>query len=1068
MQGMQERAQVRCSSCIICFREVYMTFREEFQNPPVKYRIKPFWFWNGDITKEEVSRQIKEMAEKGLGGMFICARQGMTIPYLSKEWFDMVEYACAEARNQGLEAWLYDEYPYPSGMSGGEVLLEHPDAEHMVLSHKRAESRGGEEIEIDLGWSRILFAKAYPADEAGNTCWTEAVDLKDCVGNLQKEKIYQQTGLTKYNNKRFFSYNPSKILKTVLPEIPGKTWRIEIYTEMAMGDFKYYGGFFDPCNPEAVHTFLETTHERYEKAVGDQFGITVHGMFSDEVGLLSPIPWSKLIPAEFEKRHGYSILECMPALHDDTVENAMKIRYDLYETAHALFRSSYHKQVSDWCREHHLQYATEVPSMRHSTQRYSDIVGGDTAHEKLGKSLEWIYDEYIHNYRSNAKAVSSLARQLGKEYAMIESFHSVGWSMTLQDAKWMIDRLGSSGINLYNFHAFYYTIQDITKHDAPPSQFLQNPYWKHYRKLADYVGRMGVMVTNTDADIQIAVLDPAAAMWTRLGNPFHGFPYRGDSEEEKKKCDYLRESWVHVCKTLLFHQMDYDHLDSEMLEEAEILGGRIKLGKASYSVVILPPCHCMEAGARKRLEEFTAQGGTVIGIEELPTAAIDGGENDAETKDNWKALFERESAHFMPEMKEEELIHLCRNGIEEHIRCQVISGNPKDVIACVRFDRQGNWYVFVANQGREGVTAELTGIGGRKAVWFDLETGETHDISRYQNPERKDRLLVKLEGFESRWIQITGEDDSGKAAKVQENPEIVIPMNRIWKMRPEGKNFCRFGNVYMSLNQKDWKNTEVKTFIEQCDSAKLLEKHQLSFSGEFGTPKKMAPAYPMNCWYRVKFSAEFVPDDLCIFMDRETAAGAYELFVNGKKVEGECWKKVRVNDQNNQAANISSLAQMGENTIEIQMVIEKDEDGLRDPLYLQGTFGVTEKDGAAVITRQPETGCPGGHWQKGFPYYSGTMEYETTMELPEMTADGEDGQADVRLDFEVPSYDCIEVKINGVSLGVKAYTPYVWQCPKALFKKENTVTVSVTNTLANMLDGTYFDYDSHRLVDIRL
>lgn len=134
------------------------------------------------------------------------------------------------------------------------------------------------------------------------------------------------------------------------------------------------------------------------------------------------------------------------------------------------------------------------------------------------------YDEYIHNYRSNAKAVSSLARQLGKKYAMIESFHSVGWTMTLQDAKWMIDRLGSSGINLYNFHAFYYTIQDITKHDAPPSQFLQNPYWKYYRKLADYVGRMGVMVTNTDADIQIAVLDPVAALWTKLGNPFHGFP----------------------------------------------------------------------------------------------------------------------------------------------------------------------------------------------------------------------------------------------------------------------------------------------------------------------------------------------------------------------------------------------------------------------------------------------------------------------------------------------------------------------------------------------------------------
>ena len=50
----------------------YMIFKEEFQNPPVEYRIKPFWFWNGDITKEEISHQIKEMADKGLGFVYLC------------------------------------------------------------------------------------------------------------------------------------------------------------------------------------------------------------------------------------------------------------------------------------------------------------------------------------------------------------------------------------------------------------------------------------------------------------------------------------------------------------------------------------------------------------------------------------------------------------------------------------------------------------------------------------------------------------------------------------------------------------------------------------------------------------------------------------------------------------------------------------------------------------------------------------------------------------------------------------------------------------------------------------
>lgn len=91
-----------------------MVSEKAFANPPVSSRIKPFWFWNGTMTREEISHQIKEMADKGLGGMFICARQGMDVPYLSGKWFELVDFACREAKRYGLEAWLYDEYPYPS------------------------------------------------------------------------------------------------------------------------------------------------------------------------------------------------------------------------------------------------------------------------------------------------------------------------------------------------------------------------------------------------------------------------------------------------------------------------------------------------------------------------------------------------------------------------------------------------------------------------------------------------------------------------------------------------------------------------------------------------------------------------------------------------------------------------------------------------------------------------------------------------------------------------------------------------------------------------------------------
>lgn len=1079
-----------------------MHFLEEFQNPPAKYRIKPFWFWNGEITKEEISRQIGEMARGGLGGMFLCARQGMTVPYLSKEWFDLVEYACEEAKRQGLETWLYDEYPYPSGMSGGEVLLRHPEAEHKVLKHQAFFVSGGEAVRRELGWSKVLHARAYRVVEDGGTAadmdaavdsecceeaacardgnrcgttdWDDWIDLQDFIGNLQMEKIYQQTGLTKYNNKRFFSYGPNHILDCVLLE--GK-WRIEVYMEEALGDFKYYGGFFDPCSREAVKTFLETTHERYRRAVGEQFGKNIRGMFSDEVGLLGGIPWSGQLIERFEEANGYSLAEVLPAIHDSSVPGAYKIRYDLYRTVHELFVESYHKQVADWCRDNQLAYATEVPSMRLGTQKYSDIIGGDTAHEKLGKSLDWIYDEYIRNYRSNAKAVSSLARQLDREYAMIESFHSVGWTMTLQDAKWMIDRLGASGINLYNFHAFYYTIADITKHDAPPSQFLQNPYWKHYRKLADYVGRMGVLVSNTEAEISVAVLDPVAAMWTKLGNPFQGFPYAGEDDKERGECDRLRNSWVHICKTLLFHQVDYEHLDGEMLAGAAVEEGKIRLGRAAYSVVILPPCHCMERGAREKLEEFVAQGGCVIAAGQLPSVSVESGESDEETAEAWRRLFERDGAYRLDDG--EGMVQLCRNHIRESVRVEVVQGNPRDVISCVRVDQDGQHYAFVANQGagevQIGLSVRAADDGSSVTARIcDMETGMVMPVER---GDKDNPIMVCLGSFESVWIQVGAAPEyESRRKRIPTSPlsgaePLTIPMDGLWNVTIDGDNIYRFDTVEMSLDGQNWKRAEVKTFLEQCDETKLLGQEKLTYSGTFGTPKKILPAYPLTCRYRLEFELDVVPERLSLLMDTETVAGEYELRINGRVLPADSRRSVWVNDQNNRAADILPMVHTGKNEIQILAAVQKDEDGFRDPLYLWGSFGVAGRDGKAVLTKMPEMAAPDRPWYQGFPYYSGEFCFEKEFKLDVLTKgrglESLPSDLRLRLGFTVPMYDCAEVEVNGQSLGVKAYTPYEWLCPKDCLRESgNRITVRITNTLANMLDGTYFDYDRHCLVKI--
>jgi hypothetical protein len=124
---------------------------------------------------------------------------------------------------------------------------------------------------------------------------------------------------------------------------------------------------------------------------------------------------------------------------------------------------------------------------------------------------------------------------------------------------------------------------------------------------------------------------------------------------------------------------------------------------------------------------------------------------------------------------------------------------------------------------------------------------------------------------------------------------------------------------------------------------------------------------------------------------------------------------------------------------------------------------VLQKDQHWHITEKQATATVSNSYIEGFPFYSGTFTYETafSVELEKML-----DTFVLDFDFKDTIYDCIEVIVNGQSLGVRAFTPYQWNGSKALLKQTNKVVIKITNTLANMLDGTYFDYKAHTLVPI--
>ena len=95
-----------------------------FQNPTSEYRGTPFWAWNCKVSKEDVDRTLNALKKMGMGGAHIHSRTGMDLPYLGKEFMEMVHYSHEKSNELGMITWLYDEDRWPSGYAGGLVTKD--------------------------------------------------------------------------------------------------------------------------------------------------------------------------------------------------------------------------------------------------------------------------------------------------------------------------------------------------------------------------------------------------------------------------------------------------------------------------------------------------------------------------------------------------------------------------------------------------------------------------------------------------------------------------------------------------------------------------------------------------------------------------------------------------------------------------------------------------------------------------------------------------------------------------------------------------------------------------------
>lgn len=681
--------------------------RQEFLEPGAKYRAKPFWAWNGKLEKEELLRQVHIMKEMGFGGFFMHSRTGLRTEYLGEEWFELINACTDEGVKLGMEAWLYDEDRYPSGIAGGMATeAEEYRAKFLELSIIRA----GEKMEYPGELTAVFICQLKDYSFKG----LEAVDPDD----LRNVDIY----MPEPSENDMDGYRQAVLIFSIVPSECK-----EVYNGYS---------YLDTMNREAVDCFINQTHEKYKEACQERLGKSILGIFTDEPhrgamfssfseGRVNRVPYTEALFPAFWQRFGYDLKKRLPYLFLREEETSFsKTAMDYIELCQTLFLENFAQPIQNWCADNQMIFTGHVlhedslsaqTVMQGSLMRfyeYMDYPGIDILTEK--NTCWWV-----------VKQVDSVARQLDKPFVLSELYGATGWHMSLEKYKQMGDWQILFGINLRCPHLLWYTMQGQAKRDYPASIFYQSAWYAEYEKLETYFARASLFLSQGDAECQLLVLNPIESVWaySRMG-AFSGL----DAVEEPIRV--IEKRYQDTFRILVEGNIEFDYGEESIIERhGSVQRGVLRVGKCSYKKVLITGLDTIRSSTLALLQEFRKQGGTVIFAGKLPVY-VDGEISGEVENFAGKCV--------TMEFSGSELLRVCRG--ESGVK---ISGEGAWEILS-RVKRKDNiWYVMLLNSNRIKGHNQIQidfGMDVEIEVW-DARTGQI----TYLSPENRKDGYIELD-----------------------------------------------------------------------------------------------------------------------------------------------------------------------------------------------------------------------------------------------------------------------------------------------------------------------------------
>ena len=517
-------------------------FLAEFRIPEPEFSQAPFWFWNDDLSEEEIARQMADFRSHGVYGFVIHPRAGLprSIGWMSGRMLEYIRFAVEEASRTGMWVVLYDEGMYPSGSSAGQVVAADPGFRpHGLFCIDSKEFASGERPR-----GEALVAMVERAN--GDTVSIVDREIKD-------------------------GYSVIRGLHFVEDDPPRRADKKEVAEHLPP--------VADILNPEAMACFIRLVYQRYFDELGEHFGKTIVAIFTDEPSFLGKrsepgaVPGNSCLLAFVSDRLGYDFTPHLPALWFDDEPDAALHRLNYQRALQARLEETYYRPLSQWCESHDVALTGHPADPDDIGQlKYFQIPGQDIVLRYIEPGGE---SALAGPQSTQGKCASSAMIHQGRRRNGNEYCGAYGHNFTFEEMKWLANWLLIRGCNMLYPHAFYYSVRGPRIDERPPDVGPNSEWWDRFKPFADATSRICRLNADSEHVCSLAILGLS---------------------------DYLPWKAARVC---FEHQHDFNYLEVEdLFGKTEVSEDGIVVGSMCYRGLIVESDVPIPAtSATKRLEE---------------------------------------------------------------------------------------------------------------------------------------------------------------------------------------------------------------------------------------------------------------------------------------------------------------------------------------------------------------------------------------------------------------------------------------------------------------------------------